>query len=829
MKTHLSLNGVWSFRKSSEAETWPATVPGCVHSDLLGNGLIPDPFYGRNEFQLQWIEEEDWEYFRDFDVEKSLLASENLDLVCEELDTVAAIQINGQTVGTSSNMFHPHRFPVKKFLRSGTNTIRVIFTSPMKEIRKLSPTPLKPETCDRVGGRPLLRKEQCSFGWDWGPRLTSSGISESIYLEGWNSNRLDSVRTAQEHSTDRVLLSLFPETSAQQTEGLVFSATLRFEGSVVASTEFSPSASGQLEVKAPKLWWTNGLGGQPLYHLSVRLFSPDGTELDIWERRLGLCEVRLEQKADQWGTSFHFTINGVPVFAKGANWIPCHSFMPERTDERYRDLVQSAADANMNMLRIWGGGSYERDVFYDLCDEKGILIWQDFMFACAFYPGTPAFVDSVRMEAEFQIKRLRHHAGFALWCGNNEAEHLMMDEASSGKSAEDYRAMFYVLLPDLVKQHHPVASYIPTSPFNLNGVGHPTHNEDSGDAHFWDVWHSRKPVEVYEQQYHRFYSEFGMQAYPHPETVATFTRDINLFGPDMDCHQKNGGGNATIFDYVSRLYRFPKDYRGASYLSQFNQAYCMKTGIEHFRRNMPRTMGALYWQLNDIWPAASWSSIDFGGRWKALQFAARRFFSPLLISPKRLGREEMHGSTNTLFSTIQSAEIHAVYDGIKAVDVNYSWTLFHVENGEVLRSGGKKLRLEPNTSTLVEIIDFSDEIEKAGREKIVLQTRLEAEGLSSSENTTLFTPPRKLEFSKQLPDVEINEKDGAFEVRFLSGVFLPHVMVHFENGADFRASDNFFDLFPGQAKVITLKSLPTMNLSDLKKNLRVTSLANHYI
>ena len=634
-KKTLILNDGWKFREKGKGEWRSAEVPGCVHTDLRRHGLIPDPFYGRNEHDLGWIEQAGWDYRLDFVVPADF-PNERMDLVFRGLDTVATVSLNGNVIAETRNMFAGFRVPVTDHLREGDNRLEVRFQSVTSAIRERDPQP-SPVLGDFVGGRIQLRKQQCSFGWDWGPRLATSGVWQPVSLESWSSNRLRDHRVEQIHRRGRCRLRIHVETD-RRGKRFTTRAVLRREDRFDAESRAAPGEPLEFTVNDPEIWWPNGMGPQPLYDLTVELLE-DGTPIDRRSQRVALCEIRPEQHSDRWGTSFQFVANGKPFFAKGANWIPAHSFVNEG-EKLIPDLLDSAADAHMNLIRVWGGGIYELDRFYEGCLERGLVVWQDFMFACTLYPADSDFVEQVRLEADYQVRRLRNYSNIALWCGNNEIVELSAPTLRADRDLRrQYEKIFHELLPKTLERLSPAAAYWPGSPNNPEDPFGDVDNGDSGDAHYWEVWHRRAPISDYEKQCHRFFSEFGMQAYPHVETARTFTESSDLFSPEMDSHQKNGGGNQTIFHYISELFRFPEDYPATVYVSQIMQAFCLRQAIEHMRRNMPRTMGALYWQLNDCWPVASWSSIDFGGRWKALHYAAKRFFAPALVSVRRIGRK----------------------------------------------------------------------------------------------------------------------------------------------------------------------------------------------
>lgn len=790
MHTTVSLDGAWIFRRADSDQSYEAQVPGCVHTDLRRNDLIPDPFWGSNELDLQWIEETDWVYSRTFDVAADLLTHEHVELVADGLDTLATVTLNGKEIARTENMFVGYRWDVRPLLHEGENTLTIAFANPMDYIRARQAQHNFPEWNDPVGGSSNIRKEQCSFGWDWGPRFATSGIWKSISLHAWNTNRITHVGIAQDHADGAVTLQVTPEFATDAPARV--RCRLTYNGATVAEAEGEGTIA--LSVDQPHLWWPNGHGEQPLYTLEVTLLDGD-QPLDSWQRRIGLRTIELDRHPDEWGESFQFVVNGRPIFAKGANWIPNHSFVASVTRDDYRNVLASAADANMNMLRIWGGGIYEMEDFYDLCDELGLLIWQDFMFACSLYPGDDHFLSLVEQEAAYQVARLAHRACLALWCGNNEIEQMPGEIVATPERKRDYERVFYDLLPAAVERWDGTAPYWPGSPHNPEGYEQGFNNERAGDAHFWDVWHARFPVKRYEEMKFRFCSEFGMQSYSSPTVAATFCPpdEMNVFGPAMENHQKNAAGNQIIFDYVSRLYRYPKDYASLSYLSQLNQAYCMRIGIEHFRRSMPRTMGALYWQLNDCWPVFSWSSLEFGGRWKALHWEARRFFAPALVSAHVLG-DERAGKGNYLHSTIHDIDLYTVYDAVEDAEGTLNWSLYTIDD-EIVDGGSMPVALRYGESVKQTTLDFADAIKVHTRQRLYLRVWLEIDGEVASEQTVFLTAPRFVELRRSPIATTVEPTEGGYTLTFESPVF-QHRVAFDVGDAEYRASNNYFDLYP---------------------------------
>lgn len=813
----------WRFRRAGERRWLRAVVPGTVHADLHREGRIPDPLVGRNEFDLAWIEEADWTYALEFEPAPELWRHEQMDLVAEGIDTVATILLNGAELGRTENMFVAHRWTVRPHLRRGKNRLEIRFGSPLAYIRTHRRQHRPREINDPVGGCTRLRKQQCSFSWDWGPRLATSGIWRPIHLEGWTDNRIVSVAVRQDHRRQRVMLTVVPELARPDARAS-FRTTVHHEGQLVAEAD-----GLQVTIPAPQLWWPHGHGEQPLYAVRVEL-RQDGTLLDAAWRRIGLRTIELDRRPDAWGERFAFRVNGRAIFAKGANWIPAHAVSAARPRAEYEALLRAATAAHMNMIRVWGGGVYEPDEFYDLCDELGLLVWQDFMFACTLYPGDRAFLRSVETEAIQQVTRLRHHASLTLWCGNNEIESLNPDALrDSAADRRAYHALFERLLRRVVAEHDGVTPYWRSSPLGSQNEGQPKDAAKlTGDWHDWDVWHARHPVKHYEKSRARFVSEFGMQSFCSPTVAATFSSptEWNAFSPTLEAHQKNPSGNAIILDYVSRRYRFPRDYAALAYLSQLNQAYCMQVAVEHWRRSQPRTMGALYWQLNDCWPVASWSSLEFGGRWKPLHHAARRFFAPVIVSAQVPG-DETRGIGNRLRSDVHRVELHVVSDSPAPVRLELAWELWQLAERRVLQHGGRSLRAAAGRARVVQRLDFSAAIARHGRAALGLRVIGRPEGLPASDDVVLFTAPKHLDLVAAPIAVAFEPEAGGWRVRLTSPVYQHGVWLDLP-GETFEVSDNAFDLLPGVSRTVTLVAPGVGDVADLGRRLVVRSLVDAY-
>ncbi len=824
MKTK-DLNGKWNLRQLGERESIIAAVPGSVHNDLLSAGKIPHPYYRDNEGDLQWIGEADWIYYRTFTVSSNFLRHDRVILRFEGLDTLATITINSQKVARTDNMFRTYEYYVKEMLKQGRNTIEIRFDSAVNHVRKcelVRHLPIWKGPHDVKGGN-WLRKEQCNFGWDWGPCLVTCGIWRPIRIIAYDSDRIADVHISQEHlKSGAVTLNITASLETVSADSMAVATvvvTLGGQKVTESKTSFSRGkAELALTIDNPQLWWPNGMGGQPLYTVTVNLVGKDGTVLDIVQKRIGLRTLRLQRKKDRWGETFQFVANGIPFFAKGANWIPVDTFAASPTKDDYRDLVESTAGANMNMLRVWGGGIYEADVFYDLCDEMGICVWQDLMFACATYPTfDEAFMENVRREVHDNVRRLRHHPSIALWCGNNEMEQGLVDDKWDDRhmSWTDYSRLFDSLIPETIKELDAERDYWPSSahtpaPFREN------FNDDRyGDAHLWHVWHGRRPFEWYRTSQHRFISEFGFQSFPHPKTVESYTQsaDRNITSFVMEHHQRSPIGNTTIMTYMLDWFRMPKSFEMILWLSQVLQGMGIKYAVEHWRRNMPRTMGALYWQLNDCWPVASWSSIDYCHRFKALHYIAKRFFAPLLVS----NVEDMEKGTISVYVT---SDLQEPCDG------RLLWKAFSL-GGESLADDEQNLDILPGRSCRVRTISVKKYLKNRGTRDLILGIDLLVKGNSVSKDIVSFARPKHLELCR--PDIKASFSKNKNRAAITLTAKAPALWVWLDlEGSDARFSNNFFHLLPGEPVEVTILTKDSIPLSEIQRKIRIRSLIDTY-
>lgn len=829
--TKLSLNGEWKISCPDRELELTGRVPGDVHKALLDNNLIDDPFFGANELDLLWIGENDWTWSRDFTVTPDLLREEKILLVCHGLDTLATITVNGRELGKTDNMFRRWEFDLADFLTEGTNTISISLASAVNyawEQNEKAEIPYFWRPQHTPCPFPAIRKEQSNFGWDWGVKLVTCGIWRDIELQAVTCARLADVETRQEHQEDgSVSLLVKAELDRVSPGELTAAIRLCLDGDVKEERLLPVQAGSSdvdtaLSIDQPHIWWPRNMGEQPLYDLEVILKDGD-EELDRCHKRLGLRRLELDRHGDEWGESFRFVANGRAFFAKGANWIPVDAVLARATPEDYERLIRDAALANMNMLRVWGGGIYEPDLFYDLCDKYGICVWQDFMYACHRYPMDDGdFKANAAEEATQQIKRLRHHACLALFCGNNEMEQMSVgDEWEPRKMPWDvYKSFWDDTLGRLTRELCPQIPYWPSSSHSPRGDRKDHNNPTCGDAHLWDVWHGKKPFEWYRTTEHRFVSEFGFQSFPEPKTVYGYTKpeDRNITSYVMELHQRSGIGNTTIMQYMLDWYRLPTSFESVIWASQILQGMAITYAVEHWRRNMPRQMGSLYWQHNDYWPVASWASIDYHGRWKALHYMARRFYAPVLVS----GVEDWDRGTCGIYVTSDLAA------GTKGT---LAWTVTDLE-GDVKRSGSFGVTLEPDKSALVRTLDISDVIAETGNRNTLLWLELETAAGDSSDALVMFCRPKHMELNRR-PGLAARVtpaagSDGeAFDLTLTSEAAVLWAWIELD-GEDARFSDNFIHLRPGKERTLRLEPARKMSKADVERSLILRSLTDTY-
>lgn len=650
----VSLNGEWKFHREGEEKSYPVSIPGSVLSGLLSNNLIEDPFYKDNEYPTREILKDNYIFTKTFEYKDN--GDSIKELVMEGIDTIAMIFINDIPVASCSNAHRTYCVNVGDALKDGTNVIKAVFTSAITYMGAHVPAKGKEihyTACGAMTGNQYIRKPHSSFGWDWGPQLPDIGIWRDIYIRTYREAVLDSFYVREYFNNDytTVDLKITGDIRCADT-GFISPKDAESRGYKLVATIIGPDGETviknalcdkKIRINKPKLWWPNGLGEQALYKVIVSLRDSKLNTLSEREEYIGIRTITVSTAKDEWGREFAFKVNGHKIFAKGADYIPEDCVYSRITDEVLARLINDSKEANFNMLRVWGGGYYPSNKFYELADRAGIIIWQDFMFACNVFELDDEFRDEIVNEARDNVRRIRNHASLGLWCGNNEIEsafdHWGGFKDHSRALKNDYLEIFEKILPSIVKELDPKTFYWPSSPSSYGSFKNPD-DDNVGDRHYWDVWHGEKPFTDYENYYFRFCSEFGFQSWPEIATIKTFAeeRDLNIFSKVMESHQKNGTANAKILHYIAENFLYPKDFESLLYISQVLQGMAIKYGVEHWRRNRGRCMGALYWQLNDNWPVASWSSIDYTGRWKGLQYMARHFYAPVLGSLAISGR-----------------------------------------------------------------------------------------------------------------------------------------------------------------------------------------------
>jgi beta-mannosidase len=814
-----TLTGEWQFHKSDDEVWLPAHVPGGVHTDLLALDLIPDPFVADYEKRVLWVAESDWVYRRTFAADPALMAEQRVFLVCDGLDTLAEVTFNGVRLGETDNMFRQYTWDVKPLLREGENELVILFHSPVQYIAaKQAERPLR-GVSQAIEGGPYLRKAPCQFGWDWGPQLPPIGVWKDIRLEGRSNARMTDVHLRQQHSGGAVTVAA--TVSLEQWDAVPLKVLLRVTGpdGAVRHAQVAVASDTQtvgVRLDNPQLWWPNGYGEQPLYTTDVLLLTENAV-CDAAHYQLGLRTIELRRAPDTWGESFTFVVNGVPVFAKGSNWIPADSFPTRMTDAFLERLIRDAALSHQNMLRVWGGGFYEEERFYDLCDKYGILVWQDCVYSCSIYPmWDETFIENTRVETIENVRRLRHRASLALWCGNNEMEAGWVawgwDRPENADLKAGYDRFFHQLLPAWIAAEDPDHTYWPSSP----STGIPfelPHGQERGDAHYWDVWHGGKPFSAYRGQFPRFMSEFGFQALPTLATIQTYAdeADWNMTSYIMEHHQRNAAGNGKMIAHMTDHYRMPKDFPSLVYLSQLLQAEGIRYGVEHWRRNRERVSGTLYWQLNDCWPVASWASIDYFGRWKTLHYAAKRFYAPLLLSVEDVG---------TLMGMHVTSDLQTPWEGI------IHWSL-QTLGGAELASGTEPVTAAPLASTHVRTLNFGDRVTDDNCRDVVFVCELRQGDTMIAQRVVTFAPDKHLSLVEPELSATVNQAGETLVIEVTAKSLARFVEVGLF-GTDVVYSDNSFDIPAGRIVRVTCPLPQGWTLEDTRDALWMRSLYDSY-
>lgn len=822
-----TLNGTWQLSAGHRSlESVDMQIPGTVLSGLLAAGKIKDPFYRTNEDATRALFWKDYVFTRTFDVDEELLAQQHIVLVCEGLDTLAEISINGTFLAKTDNMHRTWKFQAKKLLHPGKNEIQIVFRSVLRFIedypyeahKKINYIP-----CGSMKGNQLLRKAHSMFGWDWGPQTIDAGIFRDIYLQGYSHARIEDIRIHQQHAKNVSVQTSI--TLSESVPGQKLCVELSEDGAdkplqtKLCKTNADGVAAVDFVIENPKLWWPNDYGDQPLYIVRTTLLDEDGTSLESITRRIGLRTLTISQEKDEWGNEFAFCVNGVKIFTRGGNYIPDDCLYTRITEKKLDYILESCRRAHFNCVRVWGGGYYPSDAFYDLCDEKGLIVWQDLMYACNVYDVTDAFAENCRQETYDNVRRLRHHASLGLWCGNNEIEsawdHWGDFQKETPYLRADYIRLFEEVLPKAVQEADGETFYWHSSPSSGGCFDNPD-DANRGDTHYWDVWHGQKPFTDYRKYFFRFCSEFGFQSFPCAKTVNSFTLedDRNIFSRVMEIHQKNDAANGKMLYYLSENLRYPKDLTHLLYASQVLQGMAIKYGVDHWRRNRGRCMGTLYWQINDDWPAPSWSSIDYFGRWKALHYMAQKFYAPHAVS-----------------MTLEDHRCHVYFSNESFETTEYSLTLSIRDlSGNVLETyetKGNSPAFSAIETAVVDICSWEDQ-----KDDVFLETVIHTKDQKVLKDVETLVPYKYLNLKNPVISTEAKETNDAFILHISSDCFAPFVALDFDD-ADVIFSDNFFHLTDKTVQDIIVKKEDILqghfeNAEDFRKRLQILSLGTSY-
>ena len=773
-----------------ENEHLPCQVPCSLYSVLLEYKKIENPYEQLNEKAATVLSEKDCEMTSSFIVEEGMFSKKHIDLVFYGLDTLCDVYVNETLVLYADNMHRTWRVDVKDVVKCGTNVIKLHFYSPSEYIARKNKEHFlfAANVGFTLGGIGHIRKSSCMFGWDWGPILPDMGLYRDVTVEAYDV-RMETAEIRQFHENGKVELSIRPVLTEADGETFV-SVTVTSPEDVSEQYELNQDAETKIVIENPKLWWPNGLGDQPLYGLKFEVFH-NGEMEDSVTKTIGLRTLTVSREKDEFGEEFCHVVNGKKFFAMGADYIPEDSILAWRSPERTEKLIRSCVKANYNSLRVWGGGFYPDDYFYELCDRYGLVVWQDFMFACMNVLMSEEFTANVKAEFIDVLKRIRHHACMGLLCGNNEMEEALMYWSScrpskTQKVVDDYLLLYENILPKICAEYAPDLFYWPASPSSHGGFDDPR-NENVGDTHYWQVWHGGVPFEEYRKHYFRYCSEFGFESFPMMKTLKSFAlpEDMKIDSDVMHSHQKCRGGNEKILSYVKDYYRIPEDFAHFVYLSQLVQADAIRYGVEHFRRFRGRCMGALYWQLNDCWPVVSWASVDYFGRWKALHYRARKFFAPVLIS--------LHENENAKIINI-SNETLKNFEGNICVAV---------KNNKFDTLASNRIAVSVNELSSLDVVlpsEISELLDGAPNE-LFLEYVLEKDGVILERDSKIYVKPSEYHFDDPEISVSIREENGAYYLDLTASRYAKNIMIEWEN-ADVEPDDNFFDITNGKVSVL---------------------------
>lgn len=832
-----NLHEGWKFRQARLTNWYPATVPGVVHTDLLQNKIIEDPFFRLNERGLQRIDKEDWVYETCFTLAADMMRKENMELVFEGLDTYADVYLNDECILKADNMFRCWSIPVRQYIREENNILKVYFHSPVKiDVPKWDALPYQyPASNDQSENGGLFnkkisifaRKAGYHYGWDWGPRLVTSGIWRPVYIRAWSDLRINDVFIEQkEVGAGRAVIAGHVELDADKDmNGVLVTITDEATGRVLGEWQAdlkrgTNRVTVDFVLHKPKLWWSNGLGEPFLYRFRTDIIA-GGELLDSKTERVGIRSLKVVHQPDKDGHTFYIELNGRPVFAKGANYIPSDNFLPRVTPENYKRTILDAAGVNMNMLRVWGGGIYENDVFYDLCDEYGIMIWQDFMFACSMYPAEGALLDNIHQEAVDNVKRLRNHACIALWCGNNECQDAWLgwgwkceierqNKEYADKIWAQYRQQYHVTLPGVVREYAPGTFYWPSSPFAFEGEMSGT---TDGDRHYWSVWHGKAPISDYDSEKSRFFSEYGFQSFPEFESVkryAPYPEDWDIRSEVMMSHQRGGDhANGLIETYLLNEYKKPRDFRAFLYMNHVLQGDAIKTAIESHRRQMPYNMGTLFWQHNDCWPVASWASRDYYGRWKAQHYYVRKAYDDILISSVVEGDD---------------LKVYAVSDRLENTSGRLQLQVCQFD-GTVVHHWDKSVGISGNDSRVCFSAPLAKLLEGADRGTVYVRVDYTDKSGRVYHNNYCLGKQKDMDYPKVDLQTEVRSIEGGYEVMVSADKFARAVCLSVADNESVY-SDNYFDVQPKSSVQVQVRT--RLSAEAFNGSLRLTCLNNEF-
>lgn len=814
----LNLEGIWNLKDKENEYNLQGYLPGCNYLDLMNAGIIEDVFYGVNEYKYKWVPEKDWEYKRKFILSDELVNKDYIFLNIRGADTLVDIYINNTLISKTRNAHIDYSVDIKEFVISGENSVSLYIHSPVHYINGKQKEDKSPVNLMGISGFPHIRKPACHFGWDWGPVLPPSGITGYIKITAYDHGYIaDFVVNQRLITFDKAELNVFCNVkNALDLNDYYIDITVTDDKQQVifnVKRELYQNTDTELiNIMQPELWTLNGATNrktQPLYNVQCQLLYKD-KQIDKTEQTIGIREIELDTSKDEYGDGFAFKINGKRIFAKGGNWIPTDSFITRKTEKDIEYFVRSCFEANMNMIRVWGGGYYESDTFYRLCDKYGILVWQDFAFACQPYPFyNEEYLSNVKDEVTSVVKRLRHHPSLCLWCGNNEIESMTFRWLYKKKTVQWTKKFFYEILPEWLKELNSNTPYWYSSPSGGEFMKK-INSDNNGDTHLWHVWHGLMPFDYYHKRFTRFCSEFGFESLPDIDTVAGFCqeKDFDLFSEPLLSHQKCRSGNDKIMYYMIENYCIPEKFSELIYVSQLVQAESIKAAVEHWRRNAGQCNGALYWQLNDCWPVLSWAGMDYTGRWKALQYYAKRFFNPVAIT----------------FLNYRDINF-AIMVNDKDMDINgtLEWQISDFD-GKILMDGKSEISIKENSQIMLIIQTEQGFIKKHKNNCFIYGVVKDQDGNIICDNTLLYNKVNKVALKKASIDKRIIKKDDNFEITLTSDTFTKNVFVHIKDVKS-PLSDNFFDLRKGQSKTIFVKT-ENVDIKELEKRIEIICYNN---